>query len=72
MQESVISNSNNSMGLYWLTLGGTGSVWSGYGWYLVVLGQWKAVLVDMYMMVLGQYTAVQVGTWWYWVSGRRY
>ena len=51
MQESVISNSNNSMGLYWLTLGGTGSVWSGYGWYLVVLGQWKAAL--------GQYKAVR-------------
>ena len=24
------------------------------------------------MMVLGHYTAVLVGTWWYWVSRRRY
>jgi len=24
------------------------------------------------MMVLGQYMAVLVGTWWYWVSRRRY
>ena len=38
-------------------LGGNGSVGSGTGWYLVVLGQWEAVLV---------------GTWWYWVSRRRY
>ena len=31
----------------------TGSVEGFTGWYLMVLGQWKAVLV---------------GTWWYWVS----
>ena len=36
---------------------GTRSVECGTGWYLVVLGQWEAVLV---------------GTWWYWVSRRRY
>ena len=32
---------------YWLVLGGTGSVWSGTGLYLVVLGQYMAVLVDL-------------------------
>ena len=42
---------------YWLIYDGTGSVEGGTGWYLVVLGQWEAVLV---------------GTWWYWVSRRRY
>ena len=36
----------------WLKHYGTGSVWSGIGWYSMVLGQWKVVLV---------------GTWWYWV-----
>ena len=46
-----------SMGRYWFVLGGTGSVWSGAGWYMMVLGQKKAVLVS---------------TWWYWVSMGRY
>ena len=32
---------------YWLVLGGTGSVWGGTGWYLVVFGQCKVVLVDI-------------------------
>ena len=36
-----------------MILGGTGTVQGGAGWYLVVLGQYKAVLV---------------GTWWYWVN----
>ena len=36
---------------------GTGSVEGGIGWYLVVLGQYRAVLV---------------GTWWNWDSMRRY
>ena len=36
-----------------MILGGAGSVEGGTDWYLVVLGQQKAVLVD---------------TWWYWVS----
>ena len=38
---------------YWLIYDGTGSVEGGIGWYLVVLGQYRAVLV---------------GTWVYWVS----
>ena len=42
---------------YWLVLGGTWSVGGVIGWYLVVLGQYRAVLV---------------GTWWYWVSMERY
>ena len=42
---------------YWLIYDGTGSVEGGTGWYLVVLGQWEAVLV---------------GTLWYWFSRRRY
>ena len=36
-----------------MTYDGTGSVEGGTGWYLVVLGQYGAVLV---------------GTWWNWVS----
>ena len=36
---------------------GTGSVEGGTGWYLIVPGQWKAVLVV---------------TWWYWVNKERY
>ena len=42
-----------STGLYWLVFGGTGSVWAGTGWYLVVLGQYNLVLI---------------GIEWYWVS----
>ena len=30
---------------YWLVLGGTGSVWGGTGWFLVVLCQYGAVLL---------------------------
>ena len=30
---------------YWLVCGGNGSVWGGVGWYLVILGQYGAVLV---------------------------
>ena len=40
-------------GLCWLVLGGTGPVLGGNCRYLVVLGQYRAVLV---------------GLWWYWVS----
>ena len=32
---------------YWLVLGGTGSVWGGTGWYLVVLGQYNFVLLGI-------------------------
>ena len=39
-----------------MVLGGTGSVRGGPGWFLVILGQYRALLV---------------GTWWYWVSRRR-
>ena len=38
---------------YWLIYDGTGSVEGGSGWYLVLLGQYMAVMVD---------------TCWYWVS----
>ena len=31
---------------YWLVLDGTGSLEGGTGWYLMVLGQYGAVLVD--------------------------
>ena len=37
----------------WLVLGGTWPVLGGTGWFVVVMGQYGAVLV---------------GTWWYWVS----
>ena len=36
-----------------MVLGGTGSGRGGPGWFLVILGQYGAVLV---------------GTWWHWVS----
>ena len=39
--------------LDWLVFGGTGSVWGGTGWYLVILGQYNLVLL---------------GTKWYWVG----
>ena len=39
-----------------MVLGGTGSVGGGTGWYLVVLGQYRSVLID---------------TWWYWVNMER-
>ena len=42
---------------YWLVLGCTGSVGGGNGWYLVVWGQYRSVLID---------------TWWYWVNMERY
>ena len=32
---------------YWLVLGGTWSVWGIAGWYLVVLGQYRVVLVGL-------------------------
>ena len=41
------------MGQYCLINNGTGSLEGGTGWYLVVVGQYGAVLVR---------------TWWYWVS----
>ena len=37
----------------WWVCGSNGSVWGGVGWYLVILGQYGAVLV---------------GSWWKWVS----
>ena len=40
-----------------LILDGTGSVGGDTCWYLVVLSQYRAVMV---------------GTWWYWVIRRRY
>ena len=45
---------------------GTGSVEGCAGWYLVVLGQYRAVMVDS--MLLGQYRAVLAGSWRFWVS----
>ena len=41
---------------YWLIYDGTGSAKGGTGQYLVVLGQYGALLV---------------GTWWHWISIRR-
>ena len=45
---------------YLLMIGGTGSVEGGSGWYLVLLGQFGVVLVDI--MVLGRKKAVLGGT----------
>ena len=41
----------------WVSKSGTGSLGGGFGWYLVVLGQFRAVVVD---------------TWWYWISMGQY
>ena len=35
-----------SIGRYWLIHDATGSVYGGAGWYLVVLGQYRVILVD--------------------------
>ena len=43
-----------------MVFGGTGSVWGGICWYLVVLGQYRAVRFDM--MLMGQYEAELVDT----------
>ena len=43
------------MGRYWLVLGGTGSVEGGTGWYLVILGQNRAVLVASVMCFQKRY-----------------
>ena len=60
------------MGQYWLVLVGTGAVWCSIGslWggirqYLVVMGQYREVL-----MTLGQYGAAS--TWWYLVGVGHY
>ena len=67
-----------------MVLGGTGSRECGIGQYLMILGQYRSVLVIVcgtglawngtgsYMMVLGQYGAILVGNWWYWISIGRY
>ena len=44
-------------GQNWFALGGIWSVWGVTGWYLVVLGQYRAVLV---------------GTWWNWAIRWQY
>ena len=54
---------------YWLIYDGIGSVEGSTSPYLVVMGQKKAILVDM--MVLGQYGALLVGTWWQWINIRQ-
>ena len=71
MQKSVIP-SNNSICWHWLILGGTWSVWSGTGYYMMILGQYKALVLGgtgsiegvtgQCMMVLGQYRSVLVDT----------
>ena len=62
------------MGQYWLVLVGTwavwcsiGSLWGGIRQYLVVMGQYREVL-----MTLGRYGAVLASTLWYLVSVGRY
>ena len=59
MQESVIPKQQQyrlvlvdacwyqvSMEWYWLVLGGTGSVEGGTGLYMMILGQYRSVLID--------------------------
>ena len=47
------------MGRYWLVLGDTGSVRGSTGLYMMVLGQYWAVLVGILW-----YSVWDVGTWW--------
>ena len=35
------------LGQYGAVLAGTGSVWGGTGWYMVVLGQYNSVLLSI-------------------------
>ena len=48
----------------WLVLGDIGSVWGAIGWYLVVLGQYRVVLIDIrwYWVSTGQCWSVLGGT----------
>ena len=53
---------------YWLVFGGDGSVWGGTGWYLVVLGQYKLILLGImwYRVTIGLiclYILVKVDVW---------
>ena len=38
---------HDNTGRYWLVFGGDRSVWGGNGWYLVVMGHYRVVLVDI-------------------------
>ena len=60
-----------------LVIDGTGSVYGDTGWYLVVQGQYRAVMVGTwwnwdsmgrYWPVLGVTGSVWGSTWWNWVS----
>ena len=55
---------------YWLVLGGTWSIWGVTGWYLVVLGQYRAVLVGNFWNwdSIGRYWLVLGGTGTVWGS----
>ena len=53
---------------YWLVLGGTGSVWGGTGWYMVVLGQYNSVLLSIKLYWVSKvlvclYTLEKVEIW---------
>ena len=59
---------------YLLLLGGIGSVWGGAGWYLVVMGQYRAVRVDSWFdwvtmkrnwLMHDNTGSVEGGTGWY-------
>ena len=39
---------------YWLVHGGTGSVWGGTGWYMVVLGQYNSVLLSIKLYLVNK------------------
>ena len=59
------------MGRYWLVLGGTGSVLGGTGWYIVVLGQYNSVLLNVKLYWVSQvlvflYILEKVEIWSVW------
>ena len=49
---------------YWLIYDGAVSVEGGTGWYLIVLGHWKAVVVGTwwYLVIIGWYWLKHYGT----------
>ena len=51
------------MGLHWLAHGGTGLIWGGTGWYLVVLGHFILVLLGIKCIYIYKYILKQVEIW---------
>ena len=46
-RNDLVGSTVRYMMMNYKVLGGTGSVWGGTGWYLVVMGQYRVLLVDI-------------------------